>query len=374
MQCCRRSFADALDLRHNSFDLLRFVLAALVVLLHCYVLGGLASAPGERFISARLGPLAVPGFFAISGFLITRSYVQSSSLVRYLWQRGVRILPAYWTCLLLTAGVLAPLMYWLDCGSLSGFAAVKPSALSYVAKNWTLIKQSQGEIAGFWSELPVPRVLNGSLWSLPYEVKCYLLVAALGIAGVLRRQRIVLAMWLAAWGLLAWNHVVPGAAARAMPLFRDLNLLTLLVWFLGGAAFFLFRERIPFDHRLAALLAVATAWAMLGGRPAVIAPLTVPYLLFWAAAALPCRRFGRYGDFSYGLYIYAFPVQQMLTYFGLNAWGLGPYFALSLMCTLPLAVGSYYCIERPALRLKHVSLVGRRSASPAGAFPVAHPS
>jgi peptidoglycan/LPS O-acetylase OafA/YrhL len=78
----------------------------------------------------------------------------------------------------------------------------------------------------------------------------------------------------------------------------------------------------------------------------------MPYVLFWLAFRLPFQAFDRHGDYSYGIYIYAFPVQQMLSLVGANRWGLGAYFVLSLLGTLPLAALSYHLVEKPCLRWK----------------------
>src|SRR5438105_14301062 len=103
-----QSLDRAFDARHNSLDFVRFVLTVSVVFFHSFAFSGFRQAPlrfpgGEGFAH-----LVVPSFFAIRGFLIARSFLTTGSTARYLWQRALRIFPAYWVCLLLTSGVVAP--------------------------------------------------------------------------------------------------------------------------------------------------------------------------------------------------------------------------------------------------------------------------
>src|SRR5207248_1575449 len=168
---------------------------------HSFAFSGFRQAPlrfpgGEGFAH-----LVVPSFFAISGFLIARSFLTTGSTARYLWQRALRIFPAYWVCLLLTAGVVAPLAYGIEHGSLAGFTdSVGPSALRYVVVNCYL--KQRANIEGIWQGLPWPQTVNGSLWTLFYELKLYLLIAVLGSLGMLgRRRHFVAVAFVALWGL-----------------------------------------------------------------------------------------------------------------------------------------------------------------------------
>ncbi len=179
------SLDRAFDAHHNSLDFVRFVLTTSVVLIHCHAAAGVA-CPWLKFSSGDgYAEMIVPGFFSVSGFLIARSFLTAPSVWHYLSARTLRIFPAYWVCLLLTAGVIAPLAYVIDHGGLTGFTiATGPSAVKYALVN-SYLKQRQGEIAGIWQNLPFPHAVNGPLWTLYFELKFYLLIAVLGSLGML---------------------------------------------------------------------------------------------------------------------------------------------------------------------------------------------
>jgi peptidoglycan/LPS O-acetylase OafA/YrhL len=134
------------------------------------------------------------------------------------------------------------------------------------------------------------------------------------------------------------------------------QVLTLLVYFAFGASAYLVRDRIPMSLSFAALAAVALL-ATLTTR--VFVPVAIPciaYLTLFTAMRLPLRGFDRRLDLSYGLYIYAFPVQQLLALYGVGALGFAPYFLSALAIAGALAAASWFAIEKPSLSLKHLAL------------------
>ena len=128
------------------------------------------------------------GFFVLSGFLITRSYETVSSVGRFIWHRFLRIFPAFWTCLVVTAFGLAPLAFAYQHGTLHHYFAEIPAPWSYVTSNFLLAIYQQ-RIGTVFAHVPSPFDTNLSLWTLSPEFFCYLCVAALGIVGVIRRAR-----------------------------------------------------------------------------------------------------------------------------------------------------------------------------------------
>ena len=349
-------FAEAFQSRNNSFGFLRFFFAAMVVFSHSYALGGFGAEPLDRWSRGQetFGGVAVAAFFILSGFLITRSYTRTPSPLVYLWHRGLRILPGFWVCLVVTAFVFAPIIWVVEHGSLRGFfAASTDNPFLYVMSNSCLFMYRYG-VAGLLGRLPLPRAFDGSLWSLYYELKCYIAVAVLGIVGIIPRQkRLVGLLFLAFWAVHLLDVAVPGAAGRLVPYFRNIYNLKLPMYFLAGSAFYLYSKSIVFSTRL---FIFSFALILLGLRYQFflwVAPVAGCYTLFWLAFRLPLSWFDKPGDFSYGLYIYSFPVQQMLAYFGGNRHGLYPYFALAMLISCGLAVLSYRFVEKPCLDLKN---------------------
>lgn len=350
----RITLQQAFDPRHNSLDFLRFLLAAFVILSHCYPLGGLGEEPLARVTGGQesFGGLAVAGFFALSGFLITRSYISGNAVLPFLWNRCLRIFPAFWVCLILTALVWVPALYWIRHGELLGFWSDHGhEAWRYVRINAPL-KIRQWGVAPVFDTLPYPGVLNGSLWSLHYEFQCYLLVALAGLLRLLRRRAFVLSAFVGLFAFDLAEQLLPGSAALVMGSHWDALTVRLLLWFLAGSVSFLYGDCIPLSGRLGLACLVLTILATRWGLLDTVLPMTGTYLLLWGGVNLPLQSFGRQGDYSYGLYIYAFPIQQTLALWGAHGLGVTLYFGLSLLCTLPLAVLSYHVIERPALRWK----------------------
>jgi peptidoglycan/LPS O-acetylase OafA/YrhL len=376
-----RTFGHAFDPRNNAFGFLRLTLAVLVIFSHSFHLGGfgrdrLAILTDGRYA---IGSLAVAMFFVLSGFLVCRSASACSSVPRFLWHRFLRIFPGYWACLVVCGCILAPLMAFAEFGTLTSvFSKSGNSSQSFIMSNAGLLHLNDfsiggilfirpNSIANLLRHNPVPGVFNGSLWSLPYEAACYLAIAALAAAGVLRRARsILLGLFAGLWCLYAFDCLDPEAFSRFFP-YPGLKLLVLLgLFFSAGGVLFLYREKIPHSTALFVVSVIALGGTLPLRVFGLIAPVAMSYAFLWLAFALPFGRFEKKGDFSYGTYIYAFPVQQGMALLGVHEKGFGLYFMSSLLLTLILAFLSYRLIEAPCLRLKTVrwSTFRRRAGSP----------
>ena len=365
-----RTLSDSFDPRRNSLNFIRLVLAVAVIFSHTVALGGFRNAGNHYIRIGSLGSVAVYGFFGISGFLIAGS-AERNGTGRYLWQRFLRIFPAFWVCLIVTAFVFGVIGWYhvnppgvTHCG-LSCYIRQPNGPLGYIAHNsWLRINQSQiahtlpGGIFG--------AVWNGSLWTLFYEFLCYLLLAVLALVGILQRRRLVVAVTLAVWMAEIVITSVPHLDAEFNAVHHiDLcNLLSFVPAFLAGSLVYLYRDRIPDSGWLAwACLAVVAGGYLLpvgGGIPDLTltaSDLTVVFLaypLLWLGLHLPLQRVGRQNDYSYGVYIYAFPVQQLLALWGVARWGYWPYALTAVAATAPLAVASWWLVEKHALRLKRL--------------------
>lgn len=367
----RRTFHQAFDPRNNAFGFLRLTLAVLVIFSHCFHLGGFGMDPLATLTHGRyaIGSLAVAMFFVLSGFLICRSAAASPSVSRFLWHRFLRIFPGYWACLVVCGCVFAPLMAFVEFGTFTQvFSAPRNSPQSFMVSNAGLFHLngfSIGEIlfirpnsiAGLLRHNPVPGVLNGSLWSLPFEVSCYLMVAAFAVVGALRRARfVVLGLFAGLWCLYAFDCLDPDGFAQCFP-YPGMKLLVMLcLFFSAGCVCFLYREKIPHSTAIFVIVLVALGGSLPLGMFGLIAPVALTYAFLWVAFALPFGRFDRKGDFSYGTYIYAFPVQQGMALLGIQEKGFALYLISSLLLTSVFAFLSYRLIEAPCLRLKTINL------------------
>lgn len=367
----RRTIGQSFSSRSNSLNFLRLILALSVVLSHVIELGGFRIPNGLN--RTAFGQIAVYGFFGISGYLIAGSALRNH-FWRYLWQRFLRIFPAFWACLVITAFVIG-LLGWLShpavahCGIRCYFTAHPNSPYGYVLAD-SLLKMNQNAIAGTPIGGVAPLVWNGPMWTLEYEFLCYLLLGGLGIIGLLRHRVPTLLTAGAVWGSILVISVTPGLANQ-FNVFQNLfwmNLLKFSAIFLVGSALYVWRDVVP-DSGWVALgcgcLFVASLYLPTGGRDpqffftvsGVLAPL-VAYPLIWLGIHLPFQRIGARNDYSYGVYIYGFPITQLLIIWGLARWGFAPFAVLVVAGTAAFAVGSWWVVERHALALKKMRFRG----------------
>jgi peptidoglycan/LPS O-acetylase OafA/YrhL len=330
--------------RRNNFDALRLGAALSVVLTHAFLLGeGRLDIDPLMWATGGQCPLGVAGvfvFFTISGYLVTASFEATGSAPLFLVKRALRIYPGLALCLAVLALLLGPAVTSLP---LRAYFA-DPASYGYVAANLAMHID--------WNDLPGVRfsgfasghVVDGPLWSLPCEVVMYLMVAALGAVGLLRLP-VIGALIAAGLVAIALDTASSGTLAGGA--------LWLLPFFAAGMALCKLRDRAILQPRLAlAALALLIAGAALhqfipcfalGGSYLVI------YLAFAARRVIPAARFG---DLSYGLYIYGWPAEQAAVR-GLG--GAAPWWevlALALPAALALAFASWRLVEAPALRLK----------------------
>lgn len=331
---------EAASGRDNNFNLLRMLAATGVLVSHAYpiALGPGAPEPLERLLrGTNLGDLCVYAFFAISGFFIAQSWDRAPDPARFLQARALRLFPALAAVLLVTVAV----GLWLTTVPAALFW---PDAAHYVIRNLSLFFL-QYPIVGVFEDNPYGPAINGSLWTLNYEVLCYLGVLVGGMLGLIRRP----AAMAGVFALALAAH----AAGQALALpYRMERLIELGLPFAAGATLYAWRDRIPLGA--GGPFALSVLAAALYATPAFQATLVlalcawVMWLGFAPGGAI--RRYNALGDYSYGMYVYAFPAQQLMAWAGIDAPLANAAAALPL--TLACAVLSWRLVEKPALRLK----------------------
>lgn len=337
----RGTIGNALSGRDNALNFVRLVLASAVIVGHTWPLGGFGSSAWEGISGA-----AVNGFFAISGYLIAGSRVRLSFL-GYLWRRTLRIMPAFWVCLALTAFVFAPLT-----AAFNGERWVPGSALSYLTEN-ALLRIGQWGIDDTLQSVPYAGVWNGSLWTLMFEFAAYLVAGAVLSVALVRRHRAVGLFFLLA-AVLVILALARGPLAITTNLY--LNGLRLAAFFVAGMALWSVAKKLPSTAWLGVpAIALVLATSQLPDVAyQVTSTLPMAYAVLWLGSALPVR-LGVTNDLSYGIYIYAFPVQQMLAVVGapaaLGFWG---YAVAAWLLTVPLAAASWWLVEKPAMTLRRL--------------------
>lgn len=357
-----------LDPRRNSLNLLRLVLAASVFVSHSFALS--ASGPEPRFAGETLGGWAVIGFFVISGYLITASRTRTD-LGTYLVHRVARIFPAFLVCLVVTVVVFAPIAFVVERGGLDGYLTSPNTPFNYVFANAGL-RIADFTVAGTLATVPYPLAWNGPLWTLYYEFVCYLVVGFVAIFPWVRTKPYALVALFLITVLVRINLDVLSGYTNGN---GDVVFLSkLLPYFLGGAVVYMLRERIPLRWwvalpSLALGLVIVSTWNTWGGQLA--APLYAIAIL-WVASWLPSPVLIQRNDISYGVYIYAWPIQQLLALAGVHERGQWVYNLSTAALTAVAATASWLLVERPVMR--RARQVGKKPSPPIEAAPSALPS
>ncbi|MHB2206743.1 acyltransferase family protein [Methylobacterium sp. CM6257] len=343
--------AAALGNGRNGFTGLRLALALAVVVSHAFSVatGAAGDEPLARITGYTLGEHAVNGFFAVSGFLVTMS-CDRRGIRDYALARTLRILPGLVAATLLVSLVLGAAMTRLPLAEYFR----DPALWSFIRGTLTTFK-SNAALPGVFDANPY-RAPLGTVWTLKYEVLCYLGILVAALCGLLRRRWPAL---LIVAGLALALSIAGGLRGPELPKGIETALRLPLI-FAAGACLYLWRDRLRVSA--AALACLAFAAVALARTPAYppLLFLAEAYGVVWLALGPMARGiFDPAADLSYGIYLYGWPVQQSLHALWPDASGpalLAPALAL----TLPVAALSWYGIERPALALKARAL-GRRS-------------
>lgn len=371
-RAANRTLGEVFDPRNNALNAWRLAMATGVILWHSWLVTGrtISFEPAHQLMR----DVWVDGFFAMSGFLITWSWFKRPRLRDYFVARGLRILPAFWVCLIVIAFVIAPIGVAIQGGS-PGKLLQSPGPIGYVLNNSALLIK-QGDISGTPIGVPLPGEWDSSLWTLYWEALCYIAIALLGITGLLRRRWVIpLLLALAiAWStrLSSMSAIVEAPPDKRPPLDAATQLLIaegaaarFAMMFLAGALLYQVRNVIPARWSLVALSVAIVLIASLLPNYRWLAAFPLTYALVVSGALIHNPRLRLRTDLSYGVYIYAFPIQQILVICGL-AFLAPPVFAIiAAALTLPLAALSWFLVEKPAMSLK--ARLGRRN--PPAALP-----
>ena len=356
------------DPRRNALNAWRLALATGVILCHSWPLTGrrVSFEPAHQL----LRDVWVDGFFAISGFLITASWLSNPRLRNYFVARGLRILPGLWVCLTITAFVIAPIGVAIQGGPAAKLLLSR-APIEYVLKN-SAVAMLKPDIGGTPQGVPWSHAWDGSLWTLLPEVFCYITVAVLGVTGLLRRRWLIpaaLAMALALSTLLppwsvfadaieAQQQIDPAKAALVLGAVAT----RFAVMFLAGALLCQFRDVIPARWSLVAVSVVIVLASSLLPNYRLIGGIPLTYAIIVSGALIHDKHLRLRTDLSYGVYIYAFPIQQLLVIWGLGSMNPVVFAVIAAFATVPLAALSWFLVEKPSLSLK--SRLKRRSVAP----------
>lgn len=326
----------------NCFGLARLLLALAVVVSHAGSVptGRHTDEPLAVLTGFTLGEHAVNGFFAISGFLVAMSFVRRGWR-DYALARALRILPGLVGAVLVVSLLLGAALTSLPLGSY--FTSGK--LWTFMAQVLTSLK-SAGDLPGVFQDNPY-RFAMGTVWTLKYEIYCYIGLGVAGVTGLLGRRNVVLAALIALFvAILALDAAAPQAGKAVQTSLR------LPFLFAVGTALYLWRDRAVLDWRIVAALVAATVLAHGTFAYKALLFLTEAYGVLTLALGPGTRRLPEpSADLSYGIYLYGWPVQQAL--FALAPqWSAGLQLIVALVVTVVIAALSWFLIEKPALDLK----------------------
>lgn len=334
--------------KENNFRVIRHIAAAVVIFSHAFIVNeGMETAsvrePLKAMFGISIGEIAVDVFFVVSGFLVTHSLVSRGSLGDFFLSRALRIYPALIVLALLSAFVLGPLTTDLSLSdyfsrrAVYGFAILDSLMLTPIHIRFGL--------PGVFTSLPYPDVVNASLWTLPWELWMYWMLAALFVTGLIRRP-------------LLWAVPIYIAYVSAQFGFLNASELTLvmirfLAFFYAGAVLSMYRDRISLSPAFLITVLVAFCIGTWWSRNAFLLPPLIAYWVIFLAyyPSWVARKFSHGADLSYGIYIFAYPIQQLLV------WGFGPHdpylhSVVALALTLIPAYLSWTFVESPCIELK----------------------
>lgn len=331
--------------RENNFDFIRLVLASLVILSHSPELrdGNRSRELLTRvFHTLSFGELGVDGFFLLSGYLIVASWLRQPDLKRFVAKRILRIYPGFIGASLICAFIIGPL----------------GSNASHYFRDFDFARFFTGAI--LLHPTGVPRVseffpnVNGAMWTISYEFRCYMIVAVLGFSRIFKDRR----MGFVFLGLAVFFSLNPGAVAffsfpgsYLLTGTNPLQLISFMVFFSSGGIYYLFRNCIPFRliYALAASILLAFCLFYARAAPSAVA-IFGGYILFYIGYSK--NKIFKYvrptRDISYGVYLYGWPVEKLfLWWFPLiSPWLL---FVLTLGGSFMCGLMSWGFIESPFL-------------------------
>jgi peptidoglycan/LPS O-acetylase OafA/YrhL len=338
------------DRHQNNIDFLRLAFALLVIFAHSFPItqGSDNAEPFMRLTRGQVtgGHVAVDAFFILSGFLITASYCKSDSPFSFLKKRIARIYPAF---LVMTA-VMALFFVPMAGGQIDGRSPVE----KFARVTSSIVRLKGITSTGAFAANPL-NFLNASLWTVSYEFFCYIGVLVLGITMVLHWRRL-LVMFFAASVVVSMLYLHFGwQSQKSLPAVvfgYPQDWARFIPMYMAGMIFYLYKDsiRLHFHGAIFSALALAVACVIPLGY-SLLFPVCGTYLLLYLAFCerLPLHRIMRFGDLSYGTYLYAFPIQQLLVqHFALRSPML--LFAAATPLVLAVAAISWFSVERPALR------------------------
>ncbi|MGY4625736.1 acyltransferase family protein [Bradyrhizobium sp. USDA 4486] len=339
------SLADQLALSRNrpaGFDYLRLVLAATIICLHgANVTLGLDRAMEIVGHFRVVNAMLLAFFFALSGFLVTASLLRCKSLISFIGLRVLRIVPALAVETTLSALIVGPIFTQLPA---SEYFADPKFHIYFL----NIVGDIHFALPGVFLHNPTPGLVNAQLWTMPYELWCYTILALLAVTTICFNRVLYLGfLVLAQIGLVCYDIY------HSDELLIHLRPHLLVFCFLLGVGFYLWRDKIPYNRATCLFAFVLCTAGMAGGRHDALFAVPATYIACYLGLMYPRRSWiVSSGDYSYGMYLYGFVIQQCVAAFdpSVQHWHLNV--LISLPIAFGVAIASWHLVEKHALRLR----------------------
>jgi peptidoglycan/LPS O-acetylase OafA/YrhL len=369
-----KTLGGALNSRNNSVNAIRLAFAGSIIVLHAITLGGYYEEMPKLIFHETVGTYMLAGFFVISGYMITASRLASRNFGDYLWRRLLRIYPAWIASFTLVAVFLAPLSRIIQGKSLSGYDW--SSAAGYIYKNLLFVLK-QFDIHGTIPKdsIPVDRVWNYSAWTLFFEFGLWMCIGILVLIAPKKLLNAGIISGLVVFTLIkVYDKLGPdnssyttvnhgratGKVDGLMTLFEPLARLG--IFFFAGAVLYIYRDKIKLSRLVFWICVVLSFVLAVVGYFHVFAALPWAYVIMYLGTSTRFSRVNFPNDYSYGTYIYAFPITQVLACINENHhMPIWVFCTLAVLCTAPVAYASWHLVEKPAMSLKRLT-AGRDKA------------
>ncbi|MDO9002146.1 MAG: acyltransferase [Aquabacterium sp.] len=330
--------------RPSGFDYMRIVLALGVIASHAFLLSYGPDVQYGRLANMgfSLTTLIVPMFFALSGFLVAGSLERTRTLVSFMGLRVFRIMPALSVEVLLSALILGPLLTTLPLGEY----LTHPDFHMYF---WNVLGHIHYELPGLFETNPLQSV-NGQLWTVPYELACYVVLCMLAVLGIFKDR-----IWLLWFMVLLHALQIGNTILRPNLDYHGAGGTTLVMAFIAGLLVYRFRDKLVWSARCALAMAALSLLLITLPNGIRFAALPIAYFTVYLGLLNPPRQATLLGgDYSYGIYLYGYPIQQMVVALlpQHREWYIN--MLLATPCTIAIAYCSWWLIEKPVMDRRQI--------------------
>jgi peptidoglycan/LPS O-acetylase OafA/YrhL len=335
--------------RANNFDAIRIIAALVVIFGHAHPL---SAHPDDVILGNAVQSIAVKIFFIVSGFLVARSWESDPNLGRYLLRRGLRLMPGLLLVLVLTVVALGPVFTTLSIPAYF----TSGGTWRYFINN--IVLYPTYSLPGVFADNVYPNAVNGSLWSLPAEVSMYLLLPIVFLTVVIDRSRRLLILVTGTVAILSLLYLSRSPADHQIVFWGtgSRSVADVGPYFFIGALYSITSMKRWLSPPVSLLLIGMLALFQMPGYMVqqIGLMIVLPHaVLSFAVQPIPViSRMGRFGDPSYGVYLYGFPVQQMLFHLGAPLMEPFENTIIAAIAALILGYASWHLMEKRALAFK----------------------